>query len=115
MTKAPAKARTLSLAAITMVALGALTGCGSLGVQSEWDARPSYPSLEPVYVEIPASELQRTCGRYPGMALYGCARRDFEMRACFIYTAPQPATWLLEHERKHCAGYDHGPPPTVVS
>ena len=92
----------------------ALAGCGNLGVHADWDATPAFPPLDPVYVEVAASELARVCGDYPGMYLHGCARRDFEMRTCFIYTAPRPPAWLLEHERKHCAGYDHGAPRTYA-
>ena len=90
----------------------ALSACGGIGVQADWEERPSHPALEPVLVEVPASKLRETCGDYPGMYLHGCARRDYEMRTCFIYTAPRPPAWLLEHERKHCAGYDHGTPRT---
>ncbi|MND04329.1 hypothetical protein D3C83_245470 [compost metagenome] len=45
------------------------------------------------------------------MQLHGCAIRVFDARVCLIYTGPQPAAWLIQHERKHCAGWDHGPRP----
>jgi hypothetical protein len=37
--------------------------------------------------------------------------RVADANVCFIYTAPRPAAWLMAHERKHCAGWDHGPWP----
>jgi hypothetical protein len=87
----------------------ALPGCAGVGVQADWEERPTHPELPAYHVEVPAADLPRVCGSYPGMVLHGCALRVVEARACLIYTAPGPAAWLMEHERKHCAGWDHGP------
>lgn len=91
-----------------------LAGCGTLpgAVEDDWHAAPAHPALPPVNVVVPASELPRICGHFPGKQLYGCAQRMFADNICIIYTAARPAAWLLEHERKHCAGYDHGAPTT---
>lgn len=97
-----------------VVASLTLAGCTGMGVEDDWDTAPKLPPLEPVYVEVPGPDLARACGNYPGKYLHGCARRDYEMRACFIYTRQNPPQWLLEHERKHCAGYDHGAPRTFA-
>ena len=88
-----------------------LQGCAGALLQNDWHAAPIHPALPPHHVEIAESDLQRVCGNYPGMRLYGCAIRVLEARTCIIYTAPKPAAWLMEHERKHCAGWDHGPLP----
>lgn len=87
-----------------------LAGCGSMaiGVQDDWQAQPSHPPLPPFNVVVAAGDLPQICGDFPGKRLYGCAQRNYEANVCIIYTAARPAQWLLEHERKHCAGYDHG-------
>ena len=59
-------------------------------------------------------DLPRICGDHSGMRVYGCAFRVVEAKVCIIYTPPAPAAWLIEHERKHCAGWDHGPTRGVV-
>lgn len=89
----------------------ALQGCAGALVQDDWLPQPTHPALRPHHVVVAAADLRRVCGSYPGMALYGCAVRAVADRVCIIYTGPQPAAWLLEHERKHCAGWDHGPYP----
>jgi hypothetical protein len=105
----------LSLA-LAAAALLLLSGCGTMApqgsttVHQEWDAAPVLPPLAPRYVEVAAVELPALCGDYPKMLLYGCAKRDYAKRECVIYTAPKPEQWLLDHERKHCAGYDHPVP-----
>lgn len=98
--------RALSL----LAALGsiALSGCATI-VQDDWHAAPSFPPLRPCHVEVANSDLARLCGDQPGMRLYGCAIRDVSSSVCLIYTGPAPAAWLMEHERKHCTGWDHGP------
>jgi hypothetical protein len=95
-----------------LAALGlalALHGCGGALVREDWLPHPTHPQLEPRHVEVSADILARVCGQYPGLVLYGCAVRELTARTCYIYTTPRPAAWLMEHERKHCAGWDHGP------
>jgi hypothetical protein len=98
---------------LLLVSIGALPGCAQLAAQVaaeiDWEAAPRHARLEPVYVEVDPSELPRLCGNQPGALFFGCARREHESRRCVIVTGPRPAQWLLDHERKHCAGYDHAP------
>lgn len=97
-------------AKIAACALAAVvTGCGGLGVRDDWESHASLPALATQYLEVRAAELPRHCGAYSTGKLYGCAKRDFKKQTCTIVTGPQPASWLLDHERKHCAGYNHGP------
>ena len=91
---------------IAAVACVALSGC--VMVREDWLDHPTHAALPPYYIEIAQADLNRACGNYPGV-VYGCAIRLPVDRACLIYTSPKPARWLLEHERKHCAGWDHGP------
>ena len=93
-----------AIAAVAMIS----GGCASALVQDDWHPQPTHPALVPVHVVVAESDLPRLCGAHPGR-LYGCALRVVDARACIIYTPPRPAAWLMEHERKHCAGWDHGP------
>lgn len=103
-------ARSLAFGGIAL----ALQACGGALVRSDWLAHPTHPPLEPRHFEVADADLGRVCGHTPGATLYGCAVRLVAERSCIIYTGPRPAAWLIEHERKHCAGWDHGPPVVVA-
>src|SRR5688572_1089356 len=105
--------RALLLAA-TVAAAALLQGCAGALVLDDWHPQPSHPALPDRHIEVPESDLARVCGNYPGMRLHGCAIRVVDARVCIIYTGPRPAAWLMDHERKHCAGWDHGPQPSHV-
>jgi len=107
--QAPRKSLRSVLAIVICASAALLTGCGAATVRDDWEPKATVPALPAVYVEVPAAELPRHCGAYSNGVLYGCAKRDFKRKVCTIYTGMQPAAWLLDHERKHCAGYDHGP------
>jgi hypothetical protein len=96
-------------AVIVAAALG-LPGCAAL-VQDDWNEAPTHPPLPWRHFELPASDLARTCRIAANFRVYGCAYRVVDARICIIYTGPSPAAWVMEHERKHCAGWDHGPGP----
>ena len=104
-----AAGRLAAVAAMAACAL-AVVGCQPLTVQGDWDERAVLPALPMAYLETAPARLAAECGeQHPGAVLYGCAKRDYAMRLCTIVTGPSPAAWLLDHERKHCAGFDHGP------
>lgn len=99
--------------AVAAVFAAVLPGCAAQLVQDDWHDQPSHPALPAKHIEVADKDLRRVCGNHPGMKLHGCAIRVVDARLCLIYTAPNPAPWLMEHERKHCAGWDHGPIQTV--
>lgn len=101
--------RSTGLAALAAASLLLLPGCAAM-VHDDWHPHPTHKPLPPYNVVVAAAELPKICGDYPGMQLHGCAVRDFGSNVCVIYTGPQPAAWLLEHERRHCAGWDHDMP-----
>ena len=102
-------------AAIAVLASGlVLQGCGAAAVLDDWHAHPTHAPLPAKHIEVADSDLNRVCGIHAAGRLYGCAIRVVEARVCIIYTAPQPAAWVMEHERKHCAGWDHGPTHTAA-
>ena len=87
-----------------------LPGCAAM-IQQDWHDAPTHAALTPYHVEVPESDLRRVCQGHPAMRTYGCAFRHFADGLCIIYTGPKPAPWLIDHERKHCAGWDHGDTP----
>ena len=94
-------------AAVLACALVA-SGCATV-VQDDWQPQATHPPLPAKHIEVPEKDLRRACGIQAPGHLYGCAIRVAEARVCIIYTAPQPAAWVMEHEHRHCAGWDHGP------
>lgn len=84
-----------------------LQGCGALLVQESWLDAPTHAALRPFHIELSEEELPRACGNAPALKLYGCAVRVQQDRVCIIYTTPKPAGWVMDHERLHCAGWDH--------
>ena len=85
----------------------ALSGCAGIVASdpSEWNARPSHTPLRPYMVEMEAAKLASACNE-PRQML-GCAVRLQADNVCIIYTAPKPAAWVVEHEKRHCLGWDH--------
>lgn len=58
-------------------------------------------------------EMFRYCSPLPFpinpllVAPLGCATIDFDRKTCDIYTCAISPGFVLRHERKHCAGWDH--------
>lgn len=98
-----------ALAGLAIASL--LQGCAGALVQEDWHPQPTHAALPPYHIELAERDLPRTCGQHAGLRVHGCAVRLVAERVCLIYTGPRPAAWLMEHERKHCAGWDHGPTP----
>ena len=86
----------------------ALPGCAALA-QEQWQQKPSHPPMRPYHLIVPDADMEKACGSGPWHYVYGCAVRIASERVCLIYTRSEPAAWIMEHERKHCAGWDHGP------
>ena len=69
-----------------------------------------WPELQVVEHRVPADEMLARCRKYAGFGglPLACAEFNLAARRCDIWLnqsfAPQP---LVEHERLHCAGYDH--------
>ena len=96
----------LGLAAPALLCAG---GCTSIAYFSEadpaWKPHPSHASMRPYHLEIEQSRLAEACKS--DVPVLGCAIRLPRDRVCIIYTGPKPAPWIVRHELKHCAGYDH--------
>ena len=85
----------------------ALSACSHLPTYEEWETGPSHPPLPAAFVVVDSIGIDRNCGSPPGLYVYGCAYRDFDRRACLVFTRANPGSWLVEHEKKHCDGWDH--------
>lgn len=70
-----------------------------------------WPQLEIVEHYVPHREMQDRCVRYVGfgMAPEACAEFDLAARKCHIWYSAESLRlkFVREHERLHCAGYDH--------
>ena len=84
-----------------------LAGCTAIGHERV----EGWPALEIVEHYVPHHEMRDRCVRYTGfgMSPEACAEFDLVHRKCHIWFSadfpPQP--FIVEHERLHCAGYDH--------
>jgi hypothetical protein len=90
------------------LAAAALASCAGIGHEQV----EGWPRLQVVEHYVAHAEMRGRCARY--VARFGanpraCAEFNFSAARCDIwYSAelgPQPE--LIEHERLHCAGYDH--------
>ena len=70
-----------------------------------------WPELEIVEHRVPVVEMRERCSKYvgPGTVAEACAEFDLQNRRCHIWFASDfpPSKAIVEHERLHCAGYDH--------
>lgn len=98
-----------------MAASVLLGACAHLVAEEEWEPQASHPPLPATFVVADAATIAQQCGDPPGIYLHGCAQRDFEKLSCTVYTRAGPPQWLIEHERRHCDGWDHpGAPKTAL-
>lgn len=57
------------------------------------------------YIVVDPDRLCRQLGATDAGRIQGCA--NIQGVRCRIFTTPRPPRDLLEHEEKHCEGYDH--------
>lgn len=83
-----------------------LSGCASI----DYDRGPAadWPALEIRIIKQDFKQVQRTCRNdfWPAQQVNGCAIFEFAALICHIYTWTDDRR-VIEHERAHCAGYDH--------
>ena len=68
-----------------------------------------WPQLRVEIVEDPYADkgIESFCGASNPIAYrMGCTVPDFKQGICFVYVRSLHE-WLVEHEKMHCAGYDH--------
>ena len=69
-----------------------------------------WPDLAIVEHRVPAEEMVSRCQKYTGAASLplACAEFNLSARRCDIWLSKSFAPRaVVEHERLHCAGYDH--------
>ncbi len=101
----------LATLALLMTVPGSAMAFFGIGVADDWHATAAHKPLPAMHFVIPARDLSRVCRTNPAATTYGCALRDYAANVCIIYTAKNPPQWLMDHERKHCDGWDHGDEP----
>jgi hypothetical protein len=93
----------------SFVLLAALVaGCSSIDHHQRVDG---WPALEIVEHHVPHAEMRDRCSRYVsfGASPEACAEFDLVARKCHIWYSAEfpPQRFIVQHERLHCAGYDH--------
>ena len=84
-----------------------LSGCAT--IDSHVPPPAGWPQLRvEVIVDADASRgIEKYCGA-SSLLLWrvGCAVPDFAQETCFVYVRDL-SPWVIDHEKMHCAGYDH--------
>jgi hypothetical protein len=84
-----------------------LTACSTI----EHERVEGWPQLEIVEHYVPHAEMQDRCLKYVGfgMSPEACAEFDLAARKCHVWYSADypPLRFVRDHERLHCAGYDH--------
>lgn len=92
----------------SLVLLAALlAGCSAIAHQRVG----GWPELQVVEHYVPHAEMRDRCMRYVGFGASpeACAEFDLAGRKCHVWYSADfpPQRFIREHERLHCAGYDH--------
>lgn len=85
----------------------AVKGCTAIGHEKV----AGWPALHVVEHRVPHAEMRDRCAPYapPFAAPEACAEFHLARGECHIWLSADfpPQAWIIEHERLHCAGYDH--------
>jgi hypothetical protein len=90
-----------------LVVLAALAAGCAIGHQRV----EGWPQLEIVEHYVPHAEMRDRCLRYVGWGMEPAACTEFDLARgkCHIWHSADfpPQKFIIDHERLHCAGYDH--------
>ena len=82
-------------------------GCSVIGHEKV----EGWPELEIVEHYVPHWQMRDKCAPYTGFGMHpeACAQFDLVNAKCHIWFSADfpPQKFIVEHERLHCAGYDH--------
>ena len=85
-----------------------LAGCTTI---EKHERVEGWPKLQIVEHYVPNSVMRDKCAPYVGfgMSPEACAEFNLYTRTCHIWFSADfpPPRFIVEHERMHCAGYDH--------
>jgi hypothetical protein len=85
----------------------AILGCSVVGHERV----VGWPALTIIEHQVPHAQMRERCAPYVpfGSSPEACAEFDLAARTCMLWFSADfpPSAWVIEHERLHCAGYDH--------
>ena len=79
-----------------------LSGCAAMDYDWKFTSAPIHPK-QWRYVYL--ADARKVCQNYYPRAADACTVRGHE---CLMILPINPPRWLVEHERKHCEGWNHG-------
>ena len=102
------KLETKALRVAAAVLAGAIAGgCTTIGEKPV----EGWPQLTVVEHHVPHKEMRDRCGKYTGplVSPEACAEFDFVAMRCDVWFSADfpPPAFIVNHELKHCLGYDH--------
>lgn len=84
-----------------------LSGCSVMSHQQV----EGWPRLEIVEHYVKHDQMVERCARYVGFGMVPAACAEFDLAGgkCHIWFSSESMTprFIVEHERLHCAGFDH--------
>lgn len=92
--------------AALVLAMIATAGCATIGHERV----EGWPELVVTEYRVSAAEMRARCSKYTGFLQVplACAEYNLATLRCDIWLDEGFApAWVLEHERLHCAGFDH--------
>lgn len=97
-----ATAVTMAILLALLLAIALMSGCTIVSGSRTAD----WPQLRVTEHKMTLQQVQAKCDQFvlPFMSSYACSWVNLDAGTCDIYYFTD---WTLEHERKHCEGYDH--------
>lgn len=90
-----------------LVFLALSAGCTTIGHEKV----AGWPTLQIVEHRVPHHVMRDRCVQYVGfgMSPEACAEFDFDRKRCDLWFSADfpPPSYIVEHERLHCLGYEH--------
>lgn len=88
-----------------------LQGCAGMMIDTHTPPPADWPKLRVVEHYVPSAVMRDRCSRFVSRFALpeACAEWHFRANECHIFFSSDfpPADWIVQHERQHCAGYDH--------
>ena len=94
-----------------LLILLALTGLSACHTMIDEHSRiADWPDLQVRDNVVSFAEVVRRCGKYTSIVSWppvACAEIHFDTRICNIWRMEDADSFVMEHERAHCNGYQH--------
>lgn len=101
--------RYIALLIVLVTLLAILLGCAIPSRDFRWDSAPTSAPLAMVeLVTVRPESIFGVCyDARSNCSAPGCSQRDYAANVCRIYITIDAPDWVIEHEVRHCEGWEH--------